>query len=42
MYDPINEKMFEEVTLDELSTIVVQVEGILNSRPISYVSSEDL
>ena len=30
------------LTLDELTTVVVQVEAILNSRPISYVSSEDL
>ena len=31
-----------KLTLDELNTVVVQVEAILNSRPISYVSSEDL
>ena len=30
------------LTSDELTTVVVQVEGILNSRPILYVSSEDL
>ena len=30
------------LTLDELTTVVVQVEGILNSRLILYVSSEDL
>ena len=30
------------LTLDELTTAMVQVEAILNSRPISYVSSEDL
>ena len=30
------------LTLDELTTVVVQVDAILNSRPISYVSSEDL
>ena len=30
------------LTLDELTTVVVQVEAILNSRPILYVSSEDL
>ena len=30
------------LTLDELNTVVIQVEAILNSRPISYVSSEDL
>ena len=29
-------------TLDESTTVVVQVEGIINSRPISYVFSEDL
>jgi len=31
-----------KLTLDELNTVVVQVEAILNSKPISYVSSEDL
>jgi len=30
------------LTLDELTTVVIQVEAILNSRPITYVSSEDL
>ena len=30
------------LTLDELNTVVIQIEAILNSRPISYVSSEDL
>jgi hypothetical protein len=29
-------------THDELHTAVVEVEGILNSRPISYLSSEDV
>ncbi len=28
--------------IDELLTIVTDVEAILNSRPISYVSSEDI
>ena len=32
----------DRLTLDELTTAVVQVEAKLNSRPISYVSSEDL
>jgi len=31
-----------KLSLDELTTVLVQVEAILNSRPISYVSSEDL
>ncbi|XP_065891666.1 uncharacterized protein [Dysidea avara] len=31
-----------QLSLDELTTVLVQVEAILNSRPISYVSSEDL
>ena len=30
------------LTYDELLTAVVEVEGILNSRPLSYVSSDDL
>ena len=30
------------LTLDELATVVVQVEAILNSKAITYVSSEDL
>jgi len=30
------------LTLDELTTTMVQVEGVLNSRPILYVSSKDL
>jgi hypothetical protein len=46
----ISKTMFEEakvlnnskVTYDELLTIVTEVEAILNSRPISYVSSEDI
>ena len=31
-----------KVTFDELLTVVTEVEAILNSRPISYVSSEDI
>eukprot|EP00731_Ephydatia_muelleri_P023359 Em0015g942a len=30
------------LSLDELSTAVVDVEGILNSRPLTYVSTEEL
>ena len=30
------------LSLDELSTAVVEVEGILNSRPLTYVSTEEL
>jgi len=29
------------VTYDELLTAIMEVEGILNSRPLSYVSIED-
>ena len=29
------------LTLDELTTLVTEVEGVINSRPISYVSSDD-
>ena len=28
-------------TLDELTTLITEVEGVINSRPISYVSSDD-
>jgi hypothetical protein len=35
-------KEFEGNIYDELLTIVTEVEAILNSRPISYVSSEDI
>ena len=31
-----------KLTYDELATAVVEIEGILNSRPLSYVSSDDL
>ena len=30
------------MTFNELLTVVTEVEAILNSRPISYVSSEDI
>ena len=30
------------LTLDELQTVLAEVEAVLNSRPISYVSSDDL
>ena len=30
------------LTYEELETVVVQVEGIMNSRPLTFVSSEDL
>ena len=31
-----------KLSYDELSTLVVEVEGILNSRPLTYVSSDDI
>jgi hypothetical protein len=30
------------LTYDELSTALVEVEGVINSRPLSYVTSDDL
>ena len=35
-------KVVGNARLEELSTAVVEVEMIVNSRPLSYVSSEDL
>ena len=29
------------LTLDELTTLTTEVKGVINSRPISYVSSDD-
>lgn len=29
------------LTLDEFTTLITEVEGVINSRPISYVSSDD-
>ena len=29
-------------SLDELHTVIVQIEGIINSRPISYLNSDDV
>ena len=31
-----------KLTYDELLTAVVEVEGIINSRPLTYVMSDDL
>ena len=31
-----------KLTFDELSTAITEVEGVLNSRPLSFVSTEDL
>ncbi|XP_011404755.1 PREDICTED: uncharacterized protein LOC105313216 [Amphimedon queenslandica] len=31
-----------KLTFDELSTVITEVEGVLNSRPLSFVSTEDL
>ena len=30
------------LSYDELLTVVTEVEGVLNSRPLTYVSSEDV
>ena len=30
------------LTYDELLTLVVEVEAVLNSRPLTYISSEDV
>ncbi len=30
------------LTLDELITLITEVEGVINSRPISYVSGDDM
>ena len=30
------------LTLDELHTLVIEIEGVINSRPISYVSADDV
>lgn len=32
----------EKLTLDELTTAVIEVEAIVNSRPLTYVSTEDV
>lgn len=32
----------EKLTLDELNTAVIEVEAIVNSRPLTYVSTEDV
>ena len=31
-----------KLTFDELSTAITEVENVLNSRPLSFVSTEDL
>jgi len=31
-----------KLTLDEIQTVVVEIESIINSRPLSYLSSSDL
>ena len=30
------------LTYDELSTLVTEIEAVLNSRPLTYVSTDDL
>ena len=30
------------LTLDEISTVLTEIESVINSRPISYISSDDL
>ena len=32
----------EALTYDELLTLVVEVEAVLNSRPLSYISTDDM
>ena len=30
------------LTLDELNTLVIEIEGVINSHPISYISADDV
>ena len=30
------------LTYDELSTVIIEVEGVINSQPLCYVTSDDL
>lgn len=48
MYDQVCETLFEGVagrtslTYDELSMFITEIEAVLNSRPLTYVSMDDL
>ena len=41
MFEEIYNTWKNSLTHDELLTLVTEVEAVLNSRPLTYVSSED-